>query len=84
MHNERVRVMQGQTDDNDAVVIKNLSKVCMNTVLMNNINLVFVGVTLSSFGELVDSLCKDGTDIPIVCVHWKAFLTCECSHCKLF
>jgi len=56
VRNERVRVMQGQTDGNDAVVIKNLSKVCMNTVLMNNINLVFVGVTLSSFGELVDSL----------------------------
>ena len=27
--------------------------------------------------ELVDSLCRDGSGPPIVCVHWKAVLTHE-------
>ena len=34
--------------------------------------------------ELVDSLCRDGADTPIVRVHWKAFLTRECSRFKPF
>ena len=34
--------------------------------------------------ELVDSLCRDGADTPIVCVHWKAFLTRERSCSKPF
>ena len=28
---------------------------------------------LQSIRESVDSLCRDGTDMPIVCVHTKAF-----------
>ena len=34
--------------------------------------------------ESVDSLCRDGTDTPIVRVHWKAFLTREYSRFKPF
>ena len=34
--------------------------------------------------ESVDSLCRDGADTPIVRVHWKAFLTRECSRFKPF
>ena len=34
--------------------------------------------------ESVDSLCRDGADTPIVCVHWKAFLTSERSCSKPF
>ena len=29
--------------------------------------------------ESVDSLCRDGANMPIVCVHCKSFITCECS-----
>ena len=34
--------------------------------------------------ESVDSLCRDGADTPIVCVHRKAFLTRERSRSKPF
>ena len=34
--------------------------------------------------ESVDSLCRDGTDTPIVCVHTKAFETHEHSRSKRF
>ena len=34
--------------------------------------------------ESVDSLCRDGSGPPIVCVHWKAVLTCERSCSKPF
>ena len=34
--------------------------------------------------ELVDSLCRDGSGPPIVCVHWKAVLTRERSCSKPF
>ena len=34
--------------------------------------------------ESVDSLCRDGAGPPIVCVHWKAVLTCERSCSKPF
>ena len=27
--------------------------------------------TIHSIRELVDSLCRDGADTPIVCIHWK-------------
>ena len=34
--------------------------------------------------KLVDTLCRDGADMPIVCVHTKAFLTCGHSCSKPF
>ena len=34
--------------------------------------------------ESVDSLCRDGSNIPIVRVHWKTFLTREHSRFKPF
>ena len=34
--------------------------------------------------ESVDSLCRDGSDTPIVRVHWKIFLTREHSRFKPF
>ena len=34
--------------------------------------------------ESVDSLCRDGAGPPIVCIHWKAVLTRECSCSKPF
>ena len=39
---------------------------------------------LGNIRESVDSLCRDGADTPIVCVHWKAFLTREYSRFKPF
>ena len=33
--------------------------------------------SLGYIRESVDSLCRDGADTPIVCVHRKAFLTRE-------
>jgi len=45
--------------------------------------LLFSGGFLAALGwvsqsESLDSLCMDGVDTPIVHVHKKAFLTCEC------
>ena len=37
-----------------------------------------------SIRESVDSLCRDGSGPPIVCVHWKAVLTRERSCSKPF
>ena len=34
--------------------------------------------------ESVDSLCRDGANTPIVCVHWKTISTREHSCSKLF
>ena len=56
----------------------------------SHISLQLVKMLMSSYlckifiRESVDSLCRDGTDTPIVRVHWKAFLTCECSRSKPF
>lgn len=54
MHNERIRVMEGETNDNEAVVIKNLSKVCMNIILINNKS----GVCWSDLRKSVYTLWK--------------------------
>ena len=34
--------------------------------------------------ESVDSLCRDGANMPIVHVHWKTYSTCQGSHSKFF
>ena len=34
--------------------------------------------------EMVDSLCRDGADMPIVCTHRKTFSTCKHLHSKPF
>ena len=39
---------------------------------------------LCVIGESVDSLCRDGSDPRIVCVHWKTFLTRERLRSKRF
>ena len=40
--------------------------------------------TIRNIRESVDSLCRDGADMPIVRVHRKAFLICERSRSKPF
>ena len=61
----------------------NLIEVC------NEHTKIMAGRSSSSPGstcirESVDSLCRDGADTPIVCVHRKAFLTRERSRSKPF
>ena len=41
-------------------------------------------LAISTIRESVDSLCRDGSGPPIVCVHWKAVLTRERSCFKPF
>ena len=33
-------------------------------------------------GMVASVACRDGANPPMVCVHWKAFLTHKCSSCK--
>ena len=47
-------------------------------------NYILLKITCSVIRESVDSLCRDGTDTPIVRVHRKAFLTRESSRSKPF
>ena len=50
-----------------------LTCICHVVACSNNIEL-----------ESVDSLCRDGTGPPIVCIHWKAVLTRERACSKPF
>ena len=45
---------------------------------------IYVCMVRMYIRESVDSLCRDGSDTPIVRVHWKTFLTREYSRFKPF
>ena len=64
--------------------MNNCKKGCLTHVFMYKTSYKQSLFHSHNIRESVDSVCRDGAGPPIVCVHWKAVLTCEHSCSKPF